>query len=397
MTCYEPKSFSAAELCQYEGVCDKRENGVIKHTAAYQMGCVGGAIADNYGRVVAIITYVPGEENVYSALPVNQIKIYLERDNVSYRDDLEDYDYVEVVATETDAALDPEHVVVKSDLTRVVYEAELILEEGNEGKYTEESYRALQVQYNEAKNVEEDIRASQIEVDEETKLLRDAIDGLVKIKKQNKALFIALIVSGGLLLVIITTVVVLLISKHARKKEQKKDAEKIRTIDSNKTTTVSRESIMGANNVETSNVRNIGLPSSQLYAQFDAKTRNNSMPNPSISMEPGTTVLNSYVQAPINAYLYRSSTGENIAITGELFRMGKSAKDVEYRIEGNSNISRAHAAIIRSQDNYYIEDLGSTNFTFVNGVQLTPKRRHQLMTNDVIYMADEEFVFMKNS
>ncbi|MDD6327668.1 MAG: FHA domain-containing protein [Eubacteriales bacterium] len=407
MSCTEPKSFSSAELCQYEGVCDRWENGVIKHTANYHMGCVGGAIADKYGRVVAIITYVPGEENVYSALPVNQIKVYLERDSVSYRDDLNDYDYVEPIATDTDAALDPEHVVVKSDLTRVVYEAELILNEGNDDKYTEESYRALQVQYNEAKQVEGDIMASQVEVDEETKLLRDAIDSLEKVKKQNKTLFIIILVSGGLFLIFITAVIVILIGKHARKKEAKKDAERIRTIDGNGVRSAGREVAAGINNSGTLASRNVGLPSAQLYEQFDAKNRNNNnRAETTVSMEPGTTilqmdegttVLSSYVQAPINAYLYRASTGESIAISSEIFRMGKGMEGVEYRIDGNTNVSRMHAMITRSQDDYYIEDLGSTNYTFVNGIKLVPNRKQLLTTNDEIYMADEKFVFMKNS
>ncbi|NJL58101.1 FHA domain-containing protein, partial [bacterium] len=49
-----------------------------------------------------------------------------------------------------------------------------------------------------------------------------------------------------------------------------------------------------------------------------------------------------------------------------------------------SGVSRQHAAITRHEGGLYIEDLGSTNGTRINGFQLTARRKYRLRDGDEI-------------
>jgi len=50
-----------------------------------------------------------------------------------------------------------------------------------------------------------------------------------------------------------------------------------------------------------------------------------------------------------------------------------------------AKVSRRHAKIIKDGENYYIEDLGSTNGTFINrGKRLVPRMRQKLEDGDEI-------------
>lgn len=407
-SCTEPKSFQLGDLMVTEGVCSNREGGNINHTAVMQRGNTGGALVDEYGRVVGITTYSGNEAEIYSALPINQIKAYLSRDGVAYKEDMSDYDTVEVIATETDSG--NVHTTVKTDLYRTLQEAKIICEGGNNGLYTEESFRELQVEYDVAQNIYDDSGSEQRMIDEETEILREKIDGLQKIKKADVKFIVTIAVSSAALVVLITILIILCVKKNKTKKDKEEEKQKIKTIGGNAGR--SAEECVATYQKSVSAMKgaqNIGLPSSQLYAQFDAKANGNKS-NVSVDYGAnegttvlqsgageGTTVLNSFIQEPVRVFLYRSSTGESIAVTGESFVIGKNNEGVDYRVDGNTGISRKHAKITRSyDDNYYIEDLHSTNSTYVNRVRITPGNGQLLENNDVIYLADEEFVFLKN-
>jgi pSer/pThr/pTyr-binding forkhead associated (FHA) protein len=50
----------------------------------------------------------------------------------------------------------------------------------------------------------------------------------------------------------------------------------------------------------------------------------------------------------------------------------------------DGGVSRKHARLIVEGGNYFLEDLDSTNFTFVNKQKLAPKTRHPLNDGDEI-------------
>ena len=92
--------------------------------------------------------------------------------------------------------------------------------------------------------------------------------------------------------------------------------------------------------------------------------------------------------------LRRLSTGEKRVITGDDFKIGRSASRADFCITGNHCISNVHAIIVCIGDGYYIKDNYSTNGTYVDGEQIRagdePKR---LSDGSVIRMWDEDFEF----
>jgi pSer/pThr/pTyr-binding forkhead associated (FHA) protein len=56
-------------------------------------------------------------------------------------------------------------------------------------------------------------------------------------------------------------------------------------------------------------------------------------------------------------------------------------------------ISKLHARIDREESDFYIEDLNSTNGTFVNEEPLAYKERRKLQVNDMVSFADIRYRF----
>jgi len=56
----------------------------------------------------------------------------------------------------------------------------------------------------------------------------------------------------------------------------------------------------------------------------------------------------------------------------------------------SKNVSRKHARIFFRNDEYYIEDLGSTNGTYVNGIRVV---KCALKKNDLIYIGGVRILF----
>lgn len=102
------------------------------------------------------------------------------------------------------------------------------------------------------------------------------------------------------------------------------------------------------------------------------------------------TVLIQAVRMP-QAYLIRKKDGEEIIIDKERFVIGKS-KTADCVIKDNQTVSRQHAAITRREDGYYVEDLGSSNHTWLGDEQITDQPVR--MTGGIILkLSTEEFEF----
>jgi hypothetical protein len=80
---------------------------------------------------------------------------------------------------------------------------------------------------------------------------------------------------------------------------------------------------------------------------------------------------------------------QTFPLTGELIRLGRAPQN-EVVINAK-NVSRFHCQIKREGDKLILEDLGSTNGTFVNDVLL--KQSHVLSVGDVARIGHEYLVF----
>ncbi len=109
-----------------------------------------------------------------------------------------------------------------------------------------------------------------------------------------------------------------------------------------------------------------------------------------------TSVLN-YTKAPDTPkqpYLLRIKNGERIPITGNIFRLGKEEKFVDYVIHDNEAISRSHANIISRNGQYFLQDNNSTNHSFLNGQQCISNVELPLQDKASIRLGNEEFQFL---
>lgn len=79
---------------------------------------------------------------------------------------------------------------------------------------------------------------------------------------------------------------------------------------------------------------------------------------------------------------------DNIRITKDVFRLGSSSQGNDSVID-SPVVSRYHARIRREGHSYYIEDLNSTNGTFLNGKPLGYHDVVELKLDDTIMFADE--------
>lgn len=81
-------------------------------------------------------------------------------------------------------------------------------------------------------------------------------------------------------------------------------------------------------------------------------------------------------------------------INKSYFVIGKMASQVDGVINYTPTISRAHCAIQLEGSEVYLEDLGSSNHTFVNDRELTPYERVRITPKDNIRLAKERFAIL---
>lgn len=106
-----------------------------------------------------------------------------------------------------------------------------------------------------------------------------------------------------------------------------------------------------------------------------------------------TEVLSAGKQGPVGKLTYQGIHGcGDIWIEGETFLLGKSRQQAEGIIEAEG-VSRLHARISRQGEQYYLEDLNSTNGTYLNEIPLEYRQKKELCKNDCVRFGAEEYVF----
>jgi predicted nucleic acid-binding Zn ribbon protein len=126
-------------------------------------------------------------------------------------------------------------------------------------------------------------------------------------------------------------------------------------------------------------------------------------------VEPEPVVVSDAVPAPAvspapggAAYVEIADSGAQIPLVdqptlsvGRLDEISGIYPDIDLTPHGgdDAGVSRRHAQLIQEDDAWYVLDLDSTNGTFVNGVELTPKTRSLLSDGDQITMGELQLVF----
>ncbi len=101
--------------------------------------------------------------------------------------------------------------------------------------------------------------------------------------------------------------------------------------------------------------------------------------------KPPTPITREHVTPPTHLTV----DGKTIELSGDLIQIGRSSRnDIHINKKG---VSRFHAQIRRVGNNYVIEDLGSTNGTYLNDKPISGLTK--LSVGDEILISDEKLVF----
>ena len=82
--------------------------------------------------------------------------------------------------------------------------------------------------------------------------------------------------------------------------------------------------------------------------------------------------------------------GEVVALDSHALRVGRGG-DNDLSVEGDEYASSHHARFEPRRDGVYVEDVGSTNGTFVNGIRVSRERR--LRPGDVVRIGETDLRF----
>ncbi len=363
------KLFKSTDVNLVAGVVSEVEPQNIKVSGIISSGNSGGALINgNTGEVIGILTYdkEDGKKECFRAISINEIKFpYLE--GITYSDN-------SVAATEeVTEEVTAEILIDKSALSECIDKALKL----DQSLYKSDSYLILMSCLQQAQQVQYDEQATQAEIDDAKKILQQSMDNLEMVKKTNWVLIIGIIVGIAVVVAAIVIMIIILCKTNKQKKEN------------NKFTSLSDNEIPNFNQMgyparqqTTATQEDINRETTLLnMAGIHENTNNNA-----------TTVLNA-APPQIQAYLIRKKTGEKRLIDTVEFTVGKDETRVNYFVSGSNTISRCHMKIIKKGMNYYLMDLGSTNYTYLNNEQIPANQEKVIKSGDYIKAADEEFIF----
>ena len=305
----------------------------LQHSAQITKGSTGGPLLDEKGYVIGLNNVLLNEdgEEVYYSLPVDSIRNILNNFELRYSNEDDEYRWNDFLAlvTECTQLVQDETYSKKTRLA-----LKQVLEQAL--PYTEED--AVAVDFSQIDKLSEALGSAKGALQEKTRLTVKIIYVLAAI--------IAILTFNLLKLV--------LGEKKAVKKSGVKKTEK-------------------------------KVPKKKTEKDDDVFERT------MILSEEELNQKLSNVRRP--ASIIRVRDNQNVEVNADRFYIGKQPEENDYVVENNKAISRKHACIVWCDGNYYIEDLGSANGTWVNGEQIPVKSKVKLRNNDRVILADEAFIF----
>ncbi len=88
----------------------------------------------------------------------------------------------------------------------------------------------------------------------------------------------------------------------------------------------------------------------------------------------------------------KSGVKKKVFITKDKFLIGKSVKSVDFLCD-EEGVSRLHAQIVKDKNKFCLEDLNSTNGTYLNDIKIESGKRHYLENKDILKFAEKEYIF----
>lgn len=364
----------------------------IQHSAKISDGNSGGPLvqvsSSGVGSVVGINTSRVNENvesGYYYAMEINDVKELLDALGITYISiDGKGDDIIEPLSpapddensddSEISDETEEEVTVDTAGLRAAISAAQDKQTDGT--SYTEESLQALDDAIENANTVLDDTAATQSQVDQATDEVESVADALEEEAGMN---WLVWVIVGLILVIVIVVVVVLVVTSSNKNKKVAAAREedfrrKIEQQRGNNQT--SQKTAAGHVNIPPSPSEGAGETSVLGEGRGE------------------TTVLNAGAQA--SAYMIRKKTNERVPVSGPSFTIGKERSRVNYCISDNTSVSRCHARIMRKGAQYFVTDMNSTNYTFVNGVKVMPGQEVQLNNGDIVRFADEDFEFHTN-
>lgn len=91
--------------------------------------------------------------------------------------------------------------------------------------------------------------------------------------------------------------------------------------------------------------------------------------------------------------LTTDSNGQANLVIGRAYKSNQPDIDLGPHGAAKAGVSRQHSRLLRLGDEWYIEDLGSTNGTYVNGAKVAPHQMQKLSSGDLIRCGQIELAF----
>lgn len=96
-------------------------------------------------------------------------------------------------------------------------------------------------------------------------------------------------------------------------------------------------------------------------------------------------------------HLQELPSGQLLALIWDRNLVGRSSDAGQPQVDlggfSEGGVSRRHAEITRSEGQVYVEDLNSSNGTFLNGVKLQPGLQHPLRPDDEVRFGSLRFQY----
>ncbi|MCM3585266.1 FHA domain-containing protein [Mesobacillus maritimus] len=108
--------------------------------------------------------------------------------------------------------------------------------------------------------------------------------------------------------------------------------------------------------------------------------------------EEGTTTLGVQGASLNRPFLLCQSTKEKITLSKAVFKIGRDPSQADYATQ-NKVVGRVHAELLTIDGEYFLIDKQSRNGSYLNGVKLIPNEKFKIKHEDVIKLANEEFMF----